>query len=101
MATKKAETIEKVNEEIVEEVKAPAEPNPYERIPYTLEINWENPKEKVKFISYNDYSAYIEVGKEVWIPRWVVKNIEQQKADDRAAKLKLLRMQEDYINGKA
>lgn len=96
MSTKtKTET---VNEEVVEETKTSA-PDPRERIPYTVDINWENPRDKYLFVSVNDYTAKIERGTEVYIPRFVAEFLEQQKNDERAAKLRILRLEEEYRQG--
>lgn len=100
MATKKKtdEVIEEVTEvtETPETVE-PKKEDKFERVPYTLEVDWENPKANAfQFVSVGDYAANIKRGEQVMIPRYVAKFLDQQQADERAAKMRMLNLQDEF-----
>ena len=69
-----------------------------QRVPITLPLNQGNPEDQTVFVSVGDYSAQIQRGVEVMVPRNVAAVLQQsQKADIDAAmnRLKLQRQYED------
>ena len=67
-----------------------------ERVPVTIPLNQGNPEDQTMFVSVNDYSAQIQRGKEVMVPRYVAKVINQSQEAEYEAFMKRMEMQRQF-----
>ena len=75
----------------------PVAPSEMERVPYMLPLTRENAKsDKYVFVSVNDYTATIERGKTVMIPRYVANALDQQRRDEDLAFLQMQQLADEF-----
>ena len=67
-----------------------------ERVPVTIPFNQGNPEDQTYFVSVNDYSAQIQRGREVMVPRYVAAVIDQSMKAEAEAFMRRMSLSRQY-----